>query len=61
MSFDTLVSLALFVGALFLMMRFGCGAHMGTPTTTTDPPQIGPAAQRSGRTPARPSAQASRP
>ena len=29
MSFDTLVSLALFLGALFLMMRFGCGAHMG--------------------------------
>ena len=29
MSFDTLVSAALFVGALFLMMRFGCGAHMG--------------------------------
>ena len=29
MSFDTVVSLALFVGALFLMMRFGCGAHMG--------------------------------
>jgi hypothetical protein len=29
MSFDTLVSLTLFVGALFLMMRFGCGAHMG--------------------------------
>jgi hypothetical protein len=28
MSFDTLVSLALFLGALFLMMRFGCGAHM---------------------------------
>jgi hypothetical protein len=27
MSFDTLVSLALFGGALFLM-RFGCGAHM---------------------------------
>ena len=29
MSLDTLVSLALFAGALFLMMRFGCGAHMG--------------------------------
>jgi hypothetical protein len=29
MSFDTIVSLALFFGALFLMMRFGCGAHMG--------------------------------
>jgi hypothetical protein len=29
MSFDTVISLALFVGALFLMMRFGCGAHMG--------------------------------
>jgi hypothetical protein len=29
MSFDTLFSLALFVGALFLMMRFGCSAHMG--------------------------------
>jgi hypothetical protein len=29
MSFDTVVSLALFFGALFLMMRFGCGAHMG--------------------------------
>ena len=29
MSFDTLFSLALFGGALFLMMRFGCGAHMG--------------------------------
>ena len=29
MSFDTLVSLALFGGALFLMMRFSCGAHMG--------------------------------
>ena len=29
MSFDTLFSLALFAGALFLMMRFGCGAHMG--------------------------------
>ena len=29
MSFDTLVSLVLFVGAIFLMMRFGCGAHMG--------------------------------
>jgi hypothetical protein len=28
MSFDTVVSLALFIGALFLMMRFGCGAHM---------------------------------
>jgi hypothetical protein len=31
MSFDTLVSLALFLGALFLMMRFGCGSHMGHP------------------------------
>jgi hypothetical protein len=29
MSFDTVVSLALLVGALFLMMRFGCSAHMG--------------------------------
>ena len=29
MSFDTLFSLALFAGALFLIMRFGCGAHMG--------------------------------
>lgn len=28
MSFDTVFSLALFAGALFLMMRFGCGAHM---------------------------------
>jgi len=28
MSFDTIFSLALFAGALFLMMRFGCGAHM---------------------------------
>lgn len=27
MSFDIAVSLALFVGAVFLMMRFGCGAH----------------------------------
>jgi hypothetical protein len=29
MSFDIVVSLALFVGAVVLMMRFGCGAHMG--------------------------------
>jgi hypothetical protein len=29
MSFDSIVSLALFFGALFLMMRFGCGAHLG--------------------------------
>ncbi len=29
MSFDIVVSLALFVGAALLMMRFGCGAHMG--------------------------------
>ena len=29
MSLDTLLNLALFAGALFLMMRFGCGAHMG--------------------------------
>jgi hypothetical protein len=28
MSFDILIWLALLVGALFLMMRFGCGAHM---------------------------------
>jgi hypothetical protein len=28
MSFDTLVSFALFLGALLLMMRFGCGAHV---------------------------------
>ena len=27
MSFDTVVSLALFAGAMFLMMRFGCGSH----------------------------------
>ena len=29
MSFDIVVSLALFVGALVLVMRFGCGAHIG--------------------------------
>lgn len=29
MTIDTLVSMALLGGALFLMMRFGCGAHMG--------------------------------
>jgi hypothetical protein len=29
MSFDILISLALFVGALLLMIRFGCGARMG--------------------------------
>ena len=28
MSFDTVVSLALFAGAMFLMMRFGCGSHV---------------------------------
>ncbi len=28
MSFDTIVSLALFAGAFFLMMRFGCGSHV---------------------------------
>jgi hypothetical protein len=28
MSFDTVVSLALFAGAMFLMMRFGCGTHV---------------------------------
>jgi YHS domain-containing protein len=27
MSFDTLVTLALFAGAFFLMTRFGCGGH----------------------------------
>jgi hypothetical protein len=29
MSFDTLVSLALFAGALLLMLRLSRGAHMG--------------------------------
>ena len=28
MSFDTVISLALFAGAMFLMMRFGCGSHV---------------------------------
>jgi hypothetical protein len=28
MSLDTIVSTAMLLGALFLMMRFGCGAHM---------------------------------
>ena len=28
MSFDTVVSLGLFAGAMFLMVRFGCGSHM---------------------------------
>ena len=28
MSFDTVVYLALFAGAFFLMMRFGCGSHV---------------------------------
>ncbi len=28
MSIDTLLNLALFAGALLLMMRFGCGAHV---------------------------------
>jgi len=28
MSFDTLVNVAIFAAALFLMFRFGCGRHM---------------------------------
>ena len=28
MSTDTLLNLALFAGAMLLMMRFGCGAHV---------------------------------
>lgn len=28
MSFDTLLNVALFAGAMFLMFRFGCGRHM---------------------------------
>jgi len=28
MSLDTIVSSVILLGALFLMMRFGCGAHM---------------------------------
>lgn len=44
MSFDTVVSVALFAGALFLMMRFGCGAHMGHAQR-----HGGPSADQTGR------------
>ena len=30
MSLDTFVSTAMLLGGLLLMMRFGCGAHMGS-------------------------------
>ncbi len=33
MSLDTIVSAAMLLGALFLMMRFGCGSHMGAAHT----------------------------
>ena len=37
MSLDAIVSAAMLLGALFLMMRFGCGAHMGAAHTRKMP------------------------